>query len=470
MVPKRLTVVLLTYNRSEYLKQAVEGILGQSFGDFELLVMDNNSSDDTDDVVRSYRDPRIIYVRQPTGVNAAENHVTGEWFSRGDFFLVTHDDDIMEPTMLDRQLACFKANPRLLACSTNVSLIDEHGTVVQDGLYAMTSDRIFAKGEYLSTYLEEKLWLPASTYMIRRRVIYGAKKPMALMKAKYPANNDILGMVQLNMMAPIALLAQPLMRYRQHSSQECKNMDQSAPLLNTFNELVRQEKNQRVYRPFKASIHAHRARYQAQHLLLRHSKNRQYPTLLRELAHLKELWVQAVPQSQRLQDASFPLEILLHLLQLDSSLSREQIQTLAPSSLQDGPIKGYRHWLQAVSAGSSLFGAFPGFRRVAVLGSLLAAYLIALDAQKHGVEVLCCLDSSPVRQGKEIFGIPIVTHAELRRVEPSLDAVILSNEIGNADGMKRILGVHLASKHLPILSWKEMAEASNACMRESVLA
>jgi glycosyltransferase involved in cell wall biosynthesis len=463
MKARKISVALLTYNRSAYLKESLEAVLGQTFGDFELIVLDNHSTDDTRELVMGFKDRRLTYLRQPAGLNPAENHLTGEWVSRGEFVIVTHDDDIMEPTMLERQMAFFKAHPHALVCATNVSLIDRNGDLIQDRLYRMHGDRIFPIGEYIRAYLEEKLWLPASTYLFRRRLLFpgGGKKPLALYRGRYPANDDILRMIQFNAKGTLCLLADPLLRYRQHAGQECKNMDQSAPLLATFNELVILEKKNRQLHRHRDAIHGLRARYRAQHLLLRHSTTASRPRLLRELADLSDAWTTAIPQTHRIQDAAFPFEILLRLLDMPPTLTAKQVQQLRPAALEDGPSRGYRDWLQTLAAGRSLFSGHAAVRRIAVLGSLLATYLIVLDAQRSGVEVRCCLDSSPARQGNEIFGIPVVPHAELRRQESDIDAVVLSNEIGNTEGMRRILSEHLSDPAFPIVSWKDLARAAN---------
>jgi len=60
-----LTIAVLTYNRVNYLEQAIGGILAQTYGDFELLILDNGSTDHTPHYVISLNDQRIRYVRNP---------------------------------------------------------------------------------------------------------------------------------------------------------------------------------------------------------------------------------------------------------------------------------------------------------------------------------------------------------------------------------------------------------------------
>lgn len=80
------SVIIPTYNRSEILPRAIESVLNQTFTDFELIVVDDGSTDNTESVVRSYNDNRIRFVKQQNcGANSARNngirHATGKYIS-----------------------------------------------------------------------------------------------------------------------------------------------------------------------------------------------------------------------------------------------------------------------------------------------------------------------------------------------------------------------------------------------------
>ncbi len=60
MTPVKLTVLMPAYNAERYISQAIESILAQTFGEFELLIVDDGSTDRTAEVVRSFNDPRIV--------------------------------------------------------------------------------------------------------------------------------------------------------------------------------------------------------------------------------------------------------------------------------------------------------------------------------------------------------------------------------------------------------------------------
>lgn len=98
-----VTVAISTFNRAEFLGESIASVLGQSFKDFELIVVDDGSTDDTQKVLASFSDPRIRVVEQENrGLAAARNRITD--LARGKYVAVHDDDDIMLPNRLERQL------------------------------------------------------------------------------------------------------------------------------------------------------------------------------------------------------------------------------------------------------------------------------------------------------------------------------------------------------------------------------
>ncbi|WP_408931051.1 glycosyltransferase family 2 protein [Corynebacterium sp. YSMAA1_1_D6] len=100
-----VSVVIATKNRSKYLRQSIDSVLAQTFDDFELILVDDGSTDDTKEIIEAYSDPRVIYTSTPagkSGISAARNH--GANLSRGVWTAVHDDDDLMLPWRLEKQL------------------------------------------------------------------------------------------------------------------------------------------------------------------------------------------------------------------------------------------------------------------------------------------------------------------------------------------------------------------------------
>ena len=109
----QVTVAITTFNRVRYLERAIRSVLGQEFADFELLVLDNSSTDGTDALVRSLRNRRIRYVRHaPCTISRSRN--IGVQEAAGELLAFLDDDDEWLPQKLRRQVGVFqRADARL---------------------------------------------------------------------------------------------------------------------------------------------------------------------------------------------------------------------------------------------------------------------------------------------------------------------------------------------------------------------
>lgn len=455
---KNLAVALLTYNRSGYLRQSLEALLGQTYGDFELMVCDNHSTDDTAELVLACKDPRITYVRHAPGGNPGSNHLSAIRMTRGDFILITHDDDIAEPRLLERQMAFMERHPDTRCLAANVSLIDGEGRLLQPRLYDMDQDRLFPPGEYIRCFLEEKLWLPAPTYLHQRKVLE-ADLTSALQARYIPylPSGDIWHTFQANLRGPIALLAEPLLRYRQHAGQETRTVPQSAPLVHLIEELLKRQRNTPELNPMLPAIHAALAKFKVQDLLFGQGHTSLHPEVLSALRAMRQQWVKSTKPEDRCRDAILPFEILLGLAGLEATLPPEAPSLFMTSPPRDGAQEGYRNWLALAREGRSLFQGPPQLRRVVILGSMLAAFLIVLEAQRAGIQVACCIDSSPQRIGEKLLGVPVRPFEALGELPEPPDAVILSSERDHETAIRSLLTPFLPSPGLPVISWKELA-------------
>ena len=131
-MPTRVSVCLPTFNRAHYLQGAIQNILGQTFRDFELIVCDNASTDETREFVADFRDPRIRYIRNSNNIGVAANWVNSIQLATGEYCTIIGDDDRWHPTFLQRMLA-----PLIQDISVDIAfcdhwLIDATGDVLPE--------------------------------------------------------------------------------------------------------------------------------------------------------------------------------------------------------------------------------------------------------------------------------------------------------------------------------------------------
>lgn len=114
-MPARVSVVVPTYNARPLLSQTLAAILAQTFADFELIVIDDGSTDDTPEYLATLTDPRLRVIRQTNaGVGAARNRGIDE--STGEFIAFCDHDDLWLPGKLATQMAFMDQSPACVAC------------------------------------------------------------------------------------------------------------------------------------------------------------------------------------------------------------------------------------------------------------------------------------------------------------------------------------------------------------------
>ena len=130
----RVSIGLPVYNGARHLRAAIDSFLGQTFADFELIISDNASTDETEGICRAYasRDRRILYSRLDRNIGAAGNFNRAFHQSRGEYFKWAAHDDVCLPAFLEHCVAALDAGPRVVLSMTKTTLIDADGGVIGD--------------------------------------------------------------------------------------------------------------------------------------------------------------------------------------------------------------------------------------------------------------------------------------------------------------------------------------------------
>jgi glycosyltransferase involved in cell wall biosynthesis len=112
----QVSVIIPTYNRARIIKEAVDSVLAQDFKHFELIVVDDGSTDNTSDVLAPYGDDVSIFFQENKGVSAARNRGIAE--ASGQFIAFLDSDDLWLPKKLATQVDFFNQTPDALICQT----------------------------------------------------------------------------------------------------------------------------------------------------------------------------------------------------------------------------------------------------------------------------------------------------------------------------------------------------------------
>jgi glycosyltransferase involved in cell wall biosynthesis len=125
----KVSVVMPAYNAAKYIKSAIESVLSQTFDDFELLVINDASTDDTAQIVRDIaaEDERVVLLQNDRGKGVAGAINTGLEHSRGQYIARADADDISYPERFQKQVDYLDLHPEIFLLGTGVALFDDHG-------------------------------------------------------------------------------------------------------------------------------------------------------------------------------------------------------------------------------------------------------------------------------------------------------------------------------------------------------
>lgn len=161
----KVSIGMPVYNGENYLQEALDCLLTQTFEDFELIISDNASTDRTQELMLEYArsDPRVVYKRNKTNIGASHNHNLVFSYARGEYFKWAGHDDRHEPRYLERCVQALDQHPDVVLCYPWTIVIDGNGEVTQyykDGL-DLLSDKPHERYRRILDHSPHKMLNPA---------------------------------------------------------------------------------------------------------------------------------------------------------------------------------------------------------------------------------------------------------------------------------------------------------------------
>jgi glycosyltransferase involved in cell wall biosynthesis len=144
------SIIIPTYNRAERIAEAIKSVLNQTFGDFELIIVDDGSTDNTEEITKSILDPRIHYFKKNNEERAiARNY--GIHRAKGDYITFLDSDDQLFPHFLDEAQKVIEQNNRPEWFHLAYEIVDEKGKVLRkENGRNREINRSLIKGNHLS--------------------------------------------------------------------------------------------------------------------------------------------------------------------------------------------------------------------------------------------------------------------------------------------------------------------------------
>ena len=226
----KLSIGVPTYNGEAYIRQALQSILDQSFTDYELIVCDDCSIDHTREMVEAFHDPRLRLVTNPQRLGLVGNWNRCLALSSGQYVQIFHQDDVMQPGMLQREVQALDRCPTAGYAFTNMALIDDKGCVIGGHWTPIlpATDTTYPGIDFFSLLLREGNLVPCSSVMLRASCIehHGA------FDARLGYTPDLEMWLRQALHGDVAYVAGPLLQLRKHAGQESRHfIDSSKPVL-----------------------------------------------------------------------------------------------------------------------------------------------------------------------------------------------------------------------------------------------
>ncbi len=205
-----ISVLMPVRQGERFLKKAIDSILNQGFGDFELIVIDDGSTDKTGEIILEFNDYRIRSTKVAFSNNyKARNY--GMSISKGKYICMMDSDDISHPNRLEEQFNYLEAHKHISVLGTQIGLIDKNGAKISSSIYRLPTGHSEIKVWQLMS-----IYIPQPTFMFRSH-IFRHHNLWYDPSFKYAGDFDYI--VRLSQAFKIANLDKRLVKYRKHSSQ-----------------------------------------------------------------------------------------------------------------------------------------------------------------------------------------------------------------------------------------------------------
>lgn len=167
-----VSIVLTLYNGEEFIRETIDNIIAQTYVDWELIVVNDASSDKSSEIVHSFTDPRIRIIDLPENGHVSMAHRAGDQLAKGKYIAIQDKDDLWDSSKLEKQVSWMEAHTETGACFTLVNVIDQDGNPVEDpiinNLYAVSN---CSRSEWLHELLTTGNHLANPSVMIRKSVL-----------------------------------------------------------------------------------------------------------------------------------------------------------------------------------------------------------------------------------------------------------------------------------------------------------
>ena len=169
MDKSRINIFMASYNHGKYIRTTIQSVLDQTFEDFVFYIYDDGSTDDSWEIIKSFKDPRINSTRKNVNTNTIDEKIVEKTLT--DYVAMLHSDDFWEPTKLEKQVRFLDEHPDVGAVFTHVNVIGEDGrplTNKSDSYYKVFDQPNRTRHEWLNFFFYNRNALCHPSLLIRQ--------------------------------------------------------------------------------------------------------------------------------------------------------------------------------------------------------------------------------------------------------------------------------------------------------------
>lgn len=207
----KVSVIIPTYNRANFIGETIQSVLDQTFQDFEIIVVDDGSTDNTKEIIESFikKSGKIKYLYEKNSGTCAAPRNVGFYNSTGKYLCFLDSDDLWLPEKLQKQIDFFKnsGNEKLGFIDCGTLIINEHGKEIKNNYN-------FPKyqGNVYKDFLKYNFVLSPGSVLIKRSVL----ENIGLFDENLPSAEDWELWIRISKKYEFASLKEPLFKYRVH--------------------------------------------------------------------------------------------------------------------------------------------------------------------------------------------------------------------------------------------------------------
>lgn len=212
-----VSVCIPVYNPGSFLKDAVNSVLAQSFTDFELLIIDDASTQPVEAIVTRYRDPRIRFERNPQNLGLVGNWNRCIELAQGEFITIFHQDDLMRSDNLKAKAALLGSHLSMGLVHSDIDTIDAIGAVTGGHWARQPNDALVTSGWQCFEQLAVRGNFISCPSVVVRAECY---RVLGGFDSRLPFTCDLEMWMRIASRYDVGYLATPLIANRVHTRQE----------------------------------------------------------------------------------------------------------------------------------------------------------------------------------------------------------------------------------------------------------